>query len=347
MRGTESTVLFTWSHAVVFAPNSPVFVRRVPLCEMLSMMKQVVIHAFGGADELMLTETPSPKVQPGEVLIQNEVAAVNPYDWMARKGEMKFLTGRKFPMVLGAEAAGVVTEVGSAVQGLHQGARVIAICGRAGGYAQQIAIAASQVVALPDNVDFDEGACLPVAGSTAWDALHQIAKIERGQRVLIYGAAGGVGTCAVQLAKQAGCEVTAAARSDKHELLRSLGADHVFDYTRQSLAQTPGVFDLIFDTPSVLGYLQTKKKLSDGGVYIATLPTPAAFLWWGLTLLTGRKCRVVLAAPTVKKVATLASLVSQRQLRVVIDRSYPIAQVAEAHRYSETKRAAGKIVLKF
>lgn len=310
-------------------------------------MKQVIIHRFGTANELQCVDAEPPKLQPGQVLVENQFAAVNPYDWMARNGEMKFLSGRRFPMVLGCESSGVVLEVAGDVQSPQVGTRVVAICGRAGAYAQQIALEATEVVPLPENVSFEAGASLPVAGSTAWDALHQIAKIKAGQRVLVYGAAGGVGTFAVQLAKLAGCEVTAAARSEKHELLRSLGANHVFDYREQTLAQAEGSFDVILDTPSAFGYTQAKRKLSDTGVYIATLPSPGAFLWWGLTLLPGKKCRVVFANPTAEKVATLAGLVSRGDLRVIIDRAYPIEQTAEAHRYGETKRAAGKIVLKF
>jgi NADPH:quinone reductase-like Zn-dependent oxidoreductase len=309
-------------------------------------MKQVVIHRFGSASELSLAEAGSPSIGPGQIRVQNVAASVNPYDWMVRRGDMKFLSGTRFPMVLGSESAGVVTHVGSAVKSIQLGARVIALCGRAGGYAQEIAIAADRVVPLPEGVTFEAGAALPVAGSTAWDALYHIAKITRHQRILIYGAAGGVGTFAVQLAKLAGCHVTAMARSEKHALLGNLGADQIYDYTQPPLAQLAATFDVIFDTPSVLSYPKVKNLLSDRGVYIATLPSSGTFFWWGLTALTAKKCRVVFAKPSTEKVAALAKLVNNGLLRVVIDRTYPIALAADAHRYSETKRATGKIVLK-
>ena len=197
-------------------------------------MKAIVIQRYGPPDVLKVVELPTPTPKAGEVLIENKAISINPYDCMARNGDMKMLEGFRFPKILGGECAGEVVETGVGVNDFRKGDRVIAFTGRNGAYREFVNLAATKCVALPDGVSFAEGASLPIAGTTAYDALHRLGKITSNQHVLIYGAYGSVGSFAVQIAKLAGAKVTAVCSTSSVEKVRALGTDDVIDYTKDN-----------------------------------------------------------------------------------------------------------------
>lgn len=305
------------------------------------------IYTYGRPENQRLVDLPVPKIQPNELLVQNVVAAVNPYDCMVRSGAMWFMEGFRFPKILGCESAGIVKEIGEKVVHFKPGDRVIVCTGRRNAYAEYLAVPEGMVTILPDSVSFSEGASLPIAGSTAYDALYELGNIRAGQNVLINGAHGSVGSFAVQLAKLAGAYVTGVCSTANLSGVKALGADEVIDYTTSGLKLLSRKFDIIFDTPSVLKYKEVKHLLTGNGVYLTTLPSPVTMLYQLLSGKNGKKVKTVFAKPTIQKIDFLSNLVHEKKLKVLLDREYPVEQIAEAHRYSETKRAKGKIILRF
>ncbi|WP_373551118.1 NAD(P)-dependent alcohol dehydrogenase [Haliscomenobacter sp.] len=310
-------------------------------------MKAVIINKYGATNELKLVELPQPSIKPNEVLVKNHYTSVNPWDYKVRNGSMKIITGNKFPKILGTESAGVIEQVGHKVKDFKKGDRVIAIAGiKIGTYAEFVAIPESSVAKLPDNVSFGEGATLPVVASTAFNALHVLGKIKKGDEVLINGAYGGVGIAAVQLAKLAGANVTAICSTQNIKNVEALGANKVIDYTKENVYSTNQQFDIVFDTVSNLDFNKIKAILKKHGVMINTLPTPKAMLTQLITSFSAKKFKSINNNPTPENIALLAKLVAEKKLRVIVDREYTLDQLSEAHQYSETGKAKGKILVK-
>ncbi len=310
-------------------------------------MKAILIRSYGPPDVLEVVERPTPTPKAGEVLIENKAISINPYDCMARNGEMKMLTGFRFPKTLGCECAGEVVALGTGVTDFKPGDRVIAYTGRSGSYAQFISRPITDIISLPAGVSFEEGASLPIAGTSAFDCLNALGKVKNGSRVLINGAYGSLGSFAVQLAKLAGAHVTAVCSTPSVELVRALGADMVMDYTVTDILAQPGLYDIVLDTPDVWSFSRAKHMLHPNGVFIAMVPSPGRMLTMLSTRFIRKKFQVLFAAPTTERIAELAQWVAEKKIKVIVDRSYAADQIAEAHRYSESKRAKGKIIVHF
>lgn len=310
-------------------------------------MKVLLIRRYGSPDILELAEMPMPVPAYDQVLIQNKAISINPYDCMARNGDVKMLEGFRFPKILGGECAGEIVQVGSTITQFKVGDRVIAYTGRRGSYSEFISRPASELVSLPAGVRFDEGASLPIAGTSAYDCLHDLGKIKKGSRILINGAYGAVGSFAVQLAKLAGAHVTAVCSTPSIELVRALGADEVVDYKATNILVQPTRYDIILDTPNAWSFGQARNILNANGIFIATVPSPPRMLMMVFTRFSGKGFRLLFADPNQEKIKLLAQWVSEKKLRVIIDRTYPADQIVEAHRYSESKRAKGKIIVHF
>lgn len=310
-------------------------------------MKVIQIHRYGKPEELTLVDLPIPSIQHKQLLIQNHVASINPYDCMVRSGSMWFMEGFRFPKVLGSEAAGVVVKVGSGIRNFNVGDRVIVFTGRRNAYAEFLAVGEENVTALPDSISYSEGAALPVAGCTAYDVLNILGHVKPRQRILVYGAYGSVGSFAIQLAKNIGASVVGVTSTANVDVVRGLGADHVVDYTTADFRALPFKYDLIFDTPSALKYDDVKYMLTSPGMYVATLPSPIRVLQQLFSTTNHRKAKVIFANPTVAKIKYLTKMIADHKLKVILDREYPIEEMIEAHKYCETKRAKGKITVRF
>lgn len=309
-------------------------------------MKAVIIRSYGPPDVFEMVELPNPAPRAGEVLIKNKSISLNPYDCMARNGEMKMLEGFRFPKILGGECAGEIEDIGASVQNFKKGDRVIAFLGRGGAYSEYVTMSAAKCVALPEGVSFVAGASLPIAGTTAYDSLHLLGNIKRGNHVLIYGAYGSVGSFALQIAKLAGAKVTAVCSTSSVEKVRALGADEVIDYTKDNFLNSDKRFDIILDTPCVLHFGLAKKILTERGILIGTMPSPGGMFTQFMSTFSKKKYKIIFADPTPEKIARLAAWVAEGKLNVIVDREYGFNELSDAHRYSETKRAKGKIIIR-
>ncbi|MEB3216032.1 MAG: NAD(P)-dependent alcohol dehydrogenase [Nostocales cyanobacterium 94392] len=310
-------------------------------------MKAMVIREYGSADVLRYEEVEAPKIKPSELLVKVHAAGVNPVDWKIRKGMLQIITGNKFPMILGFDLAGVALEVGSQVSNFRVGDEIYGSLGVPGGaYAQLAAVPQNVAAAKPKNISFEEAAALPVAALTALQSLRDKANIQSGQSVLINGASGGVGIFAVQIAKALGAEVTGVCSSKNIDFVKSLGADFLIDYTQQDFTQNQRQYDIILDAVGKQTFDNCKKVLKSNGVYVTTLPNLQNIMAIAFTSLFGnQKAKFILAQPNTADLLYLNELIETGKLRVVIDCTYPLQELAAAHTYSESERAKGKIVI--
>jgi NADPH:quinone reductase-like Zn-dependent oxidoreductase len=310
-------------------------------------MKAVVIRRYGAAEVLQYEDVEQPKIEPTQLLVKVRASSVNPIDWKIRQGMLSLITGNKFPKILGFDVAGDVIALGSGVTRFQVGDAIYGSTSfPGGGYAEFAAVPENLVALKPTNLSYEEAAAVPLAALTALQALRNEGNIQTGQTVLINGAAGGVGIFAVQIAKALRAVVTGVSSAKNLDLVKSLGADRVIDYTQQDFTEDTAQYDIIFDAVGKRSLSQTKKVLKPNGVYITTLPSPEVFLESIFTaFIPGQKAKFILEKPNTEDLLFLKELIEAGKIRVVIDRTYPLQELAAAHAYSETGRAVGKIVI--
>lgn len=320
-------------------------------------MKAAVYSHYGPPEVLHLAEVAKPVPRPDEVLIRVHATTVSVADCRCRA----FRVPRSFWLparlslgvwgprrrILGAELSGEIAEVGSSVTRFAKGDRVFAATlARFGAYAEYVALPETGPIAvMPDNMSYEEAAAVPIGALTALRAL-RLAKATQGQRVLVYGASGSVGTFAVQLAKHLGAHVTGVCSGANRELVQSLGADAVLDYTRENFAAAGAAYDVVFVAVDQASFGDCSTALRPGGVYInVTSPFRSLEMQWaalttGKTILTGR-----LPPETPDDLAQLRELVERGRLRSVIDRRYSLEEIVEAHRYVDRGHKRGNVVV--
>lgn len=311
-------------------------------------MKAIAIRGYGSADVLQYEDLPQPKIKSDQLLVKVHASSVNPVDWKIRQGMLQLITGYSFPKILGFDLSGEVVEVGSGVTRFKPGDLIYGCLSVAlgGAYAEYAAVPERVVAKKPTNMTHEEAASLPVAAGTALQALRDLGNIQPLQSVLVNGASGGVGIFAVQLAKIFGAEVTAVCSSKNFDLVKSLGADRLIDYKQQDFTQDAARYDIIFDAVAKESFSSCKEVLKPNGIYITTLPTPDSFVQGALTaLIPGKKAKFILLNSNTEDFTYLKDLVEAGKMRTVIDRTFPLNELAAAHTYSESERTVGKIAI--
>ena len=310
-------------------------------------MRAVVYTQYGPADVLSIEEHPLAAVGDDELLVRVHAAALNPKDCLVRKGKYKFITGRRFPRVLGYDYAGEVTELGRSVRHLSVGDKVFGMIQSwsGGACAEHVVARASECAPMPASLGWEEAAAIPLAGQTALQALRDIGGVERGMRVLIHGASGGVGTFAIQIAKILGAHVTAVASAPNHALCRELGADETLDYREGSPLSGPETYDVVFDVFGNRSPSEVLRVLRSPGTMVTTVPSAKTALWVARTLVSRRRVRFIYVRSKAADLALVASFVEEGKLKAVVQKVFPWSEVREASLHIETKRTRGKIVL--
>ena len=324
-------------------------------------MKAVIYTDYGSPDVLQIREIKKPVPNDNQILIKVRAASINPLDWHFIEGTPYIMramgVGLRKPKDprLGVDMAGQVEAVGKNVTQFKPGDEVFG--GRDGAFAEYVCARADRAVALkPANITFEQAASVPVAAITALQGLRDKGKIQAGQKVLINGASGGVGTFAVQIAKSFGAEVTGVCSTRNLDLVRSLGADHVIDYTKEDFTKGEQRYDLILDnvgTQPLSGFrraLQTKGICvmiggggpNDGGL-IGPLGRPLKALM--LAPFISQKMSMMMAELNKKDLTILGDLMQSGKVTPVIDRTYPLSQIREAIRYLEQGHARGKVII--
>ncbi|MCG5057551.1 MAG: NAD(P)-dependent alcohol dehydrogenase [Limnoraphis sp. WC205] len=311
-------------------------------------MKAVIYNQYGSANVLEYREIDTPKIKPDELLVKISATSINPVDWKIRQGSVQLISGYNFPKKIGADLSGVVVEVGEGVTRFQPGDEVYTFLNpvSGGACAQYAAVPASSVALKPSTMTHEEAAAVPIAGLTALQSLFDLGQIRPGQKVLINGASGGVGTYAVQIAKVMETEVTGVCSTANLERVKELGADIVIDYTQVDFTQQSTKYDIILDAVGKQIFSNCENVLQPDGIYISTLPAPenilASLQTW---LFSGKKsAKLVLAQPSRRDLDALRDWIEAGKIRSVIDRVYALSDIIEAHNYSETERAVGKIV---
>ena len=315
-------------------------------------MKAVRIHAFGGPEVLQIEDVARPVPAADEILIRVYASGVNPVDWGIREGGNDVLRPYlTLPMTLGWDAAGIVEEVGSEVTAFKKGDAVFGEPNfpGAGSYAEYCISKASQFALKPQCLSFNEAAGVPLAGLTAWTALFEQGKLQPGQRILIQGASGGVGSFAVQFAKAKGAYVIGTASAGNLAYVKQLGADEVIDYRNQQLEGLVHEVDVVLEASPLRDNderLKAVPVLKEGGIFV-TVNLDFPFNDEVLAALAKKQATGELSAnqPKQEWLAEMAGLIDAGKVRVSISQVFSLAQVAEAHRESATQRVRGKLVL--
>lgn len=321
-------------------------------------MKAIVYEAYGPPEVLHLEDVTEPSPHDNEVLVRVHAASVNAGDWRLMRADpflARLHTGLLKPTrlrILGSDIAGRVEAVGRNVTRFKAGDAVFGDVSASGmgGFAEYKCARESELVLKPANLSFEEAAAVPMAAVTALHGLRDEGRIEPGQRVLIHGASGGVGTFAVQLARHFGTEVTAVCSAAKAGLARELGADQVIDYAREDFARGGRTYDLILAVNGNRSIFDYRRALAPRGTFVmaggGTRQLFKALLLGPLISLTGnRKLGALASMPVQEDLRFIGGLLESGALRPVIDRRYPLSEAPEAIRYVEEGHAGGKVVI--
>jgi len=321
------------------------------------LMKAIVYRCYGSPDVLGLEDVEKPAPADDEILVKVHAASVNPLDWHYMRGSpylMRLASGLGAPNVerLGVDFAGTVEAVGRNVERFKPGDEVFG--GASGAFAEYVAVREDRAVVLkPANMTFAQSAATPIAGITALQALRDKGKIEPGQKVLINGASGGVGTFAVQIAKSFGAEVTGVCSTRNVDMVRAIGADHVIDYTQEDYTKSGQHYDLIIDNVGNHSLLANRRVLNPDGIFVIVggskgnwlgplLSPIKAFM---LSPFVGQEFVLIIAQLSKDDLGFLGDLMQAGDVTPVIDRRYGLSEIPAAIRYSEEGHARGKIII--
>jgi NADPH:quinone reductase-like Zn-dependent oxidoreductase len=321
-------------------------------------MKAIVNEKYGSPDVLKLQEIEIPKPGENEVLVKVYAASLNAYDWHKMRADpflVRLMGGGFFKPkdnILGADIAGKIEAVGKNVKLFKPGDEVFGEISESGdgGFAEYVCTTEKLLILKPAGMTFEEAAAVPMASLTALQGLRDKGEIQPGKNVLINGASGGVGTFAVQIAKAFGAEVTAVCSTGKMEMVRSIGADHIIDYTQEDFTKNGISYDLILAANGYHPLYDYKRSLSPNGRYVMTGGTGAqmfqAIAFGSLMSKSGnKKMGMLLAHPDIKDLTIMIELIETGKVKPIIDCQYSLKEVPDAMRYLEEGHAKGKIVI--
>ena len=305
-------------------------------------MKAVVINEYGDESVLHYTDVERPEPKADEVLVKVHAAAVNPADWKIRDG-MGESFGFKLPLILGGDIAGTIEEMGDGVENFKPGDAVygITLASLSGGYAEYAVAKADAIALKPESINFEEAAAIPIGALTAWQAMFDLANLSSGQRILITGASGGVGSMAVQLAKAKGAIVIGTASGKNEQFVRDLGADEFVDYTAQPFEEVVKDVDVVFDTVGGDTFERAIQTVKKGGFLVTSVEPQAE----EKAKEFGIQAAWLFCQPSAKQLIEINQLIDEGKLKIHIETVLPLTEVKKAHQLSQSGRTRGKIVL--
>ena len=322
-------------------------------------MKAILHTKYGPPDELQLKEVEKPIPKDNEVLIKIYATTVTTTDCNVRNftfvpGSFRFparmIFGFRKPKknILGVDFAGEIEAIGKDVKQFKEGDQVFGSSGsKLGGHAEYKCMPEDGVLAIkPDNLTYEEAAAIPLAGNTALFFIRDLGKVQAGQKILIHGASGAIGTYAVQLARYYGAEVTGVCSATNAEMVKSLGADKVIDYTKEDFTKSDETYDVIFDVVGKITFSQCKSSLKEKGIYLENLlelQDILKIIW--TSIIGGKKIKSGISIESVENLNFFLELIESGKLKPVIDRSYPLEQTAEAFKYVEKGHKKGTVVI--
>lgn len=334
---------------------------------MSAPMRAATISRYGGPDEVSVTHQPMPEVGPQDVRIKVRAASINPLDFKLREGKAKTILPYKMPLILGNDLSGIVESVGAEVRAFKPGDEVYVRLGkeRIGAFAEFACARESLVAPKPKNLTFEEAASIPLTGLTTWQALIEIGNLQAGQKVLIHAGAGGIGSFAIQLARVLGAHVITTTSPKNFELVKSLGADEIIDYTSQKFEQVLKDVDLVYDTLGGETLTKSFQVLKKDGLVVSVTALPdyqtaramnaniviACVL--GLAnlplqlkaLARGVRYRYLFMRPDGDQLRQITPLLESGRIKPLIDKVYPLEDIKAALARVESGRTRGKVVV--
>jgi len=311
-------------------------------------MKATPIASYGASDLLQLAECERPNPGPGQYLIKVRASAVNPVDWKLRRGSLKVVMHPSFPLILGFDVCGEIVEAGPGAHRFKPGDAIyVRLDNRFGGALAEYAVAGEGAVASkPAGLTALQAAAVPLAGMTALQGLRDLGKLQAGQQLLVVGGSGGVGHFAVQIGKALGATVVASCSTGNVEMVRSLGADHVIDYRKEPYRVIERAYDVVYDTVVAEPFSTFAPLMAPRGRFVAATPSLGLLLRAPfLPLYSGKRILFVSLKSRGSDLEYLTGLIEQGRLKPVIDRTFALAEAAQAHAYAEQGHVRGKVVI--
>ena len=307
-------------------------------------MKAIVVHEYGGPEALKYEDAPRPEPKEDEVLVRVMAAGVNPVDTYVRQGSLAKRGMDNRPLIPGYDISGVVVETGANISNFKVGDAVYAYLpvARGGGYAEFAVAKEGEMALKPKNIDFEKAAAVPLAATTAWQALVDTAKIQKGQTVLIHGGSGGVGSFAVQIAKARGAKVIATASTANQDLLRQLGVDEPIDYTKTKFEDVVKDVDVVLNAVRGDTLARSYGVVKKGGIIVSITGEPDQ----AECAKHGIRGVGLMAHPDAKALEELTQLIEANKIMPIVSQVFPLAEAAKAQEQIETHHTRGKIVLK-
>ncbi|VXC05159.1 NAD(P)-dependent alcohol dehydrogenase [Flavobacterium sp. 9AF] len=311
-------------------------------------MKAIAYNKFGNTEVLQTVEQSKPTIQSNQVLVKVKAFSINPMDWKIRKGEMKLMSGSKFPKNTGVDFAGKIVDAGSSVSGFNIGDDVFGVVKnmmKDGASSEYVAVPASLVWKKPENITFNQAASLVVVGTAAVTAIEKMGKINSKTHILVNGATGGFGMFLLQLLKKADAHVTAVTSTKGVEFAKKWGANIVIDYTTQNVLSQKAMYDVVIDLSGKLGYKNAKEIMLPKSIFLNVTPQPIEIPLSLLNnLFTSKKHVVVLSSPGIKYTNILLNAL-KKGLDIEINKAFQFDQTKEAYQYAEKGGNIGKVVV--
>jgi NADPH:quinone reductase-like Zn-dependent oxidoreductase len=335
----KTRLLFAFALVVIIGLPNFIAAQTSP-----ATMKAVVVNEYGGPEVLKYQDAPRPEPKDDEILVRVMAASVNPVDSYVRQGMLAKHGLDNRPTIIGSDIAGVVEKAGATIKKFKSGDAVYCYLSvtRGGGYAEFAIAKEPETAVKPRNVNFVQAAAVPLAGTTAWQALVETGKIDKGQSVLIHGGSGGVGSFAIQIAKARGAKVIATASSEHQQLLKQLGVDLAIDYTKQKFEDVLKDVDVVLNCVRADALSRSYGVVKKGGIIVSITDEPdqAECAKHGI-----RGTRLG-AHPDSKVLEELTKLIEARKMTPIVSQTFPLAEASKAHQQIETHHTLGKIVFK-
>lgn len=311
-------------------------------------MKAVSYQKFGSIEVLQMVEEAKPSLQPHQVLVKVKAVSLNPMDWKIRKGQMKLMSGSKFPRHTSVDFSGLIEDTGSSVEGFKKGDEVFGVVKNAmkdGAMAEYVAVPSTLVWKKPVNISFPEAAAVPVVGFAAVTALNKMGRINSQTKILVNGATGGFGMVLLQLLKRTGADVTAVASTTGIESAKKWGANLVVDYSKENVLSQSMSYDIVIDLSGKLSYKAAKKIMKQKALFLNAAPKPIDIISSLFTnLFNGRKRIPILSGASDNNMQVLLNAISAG-LQIEVNKAFPFSSYKEAYEYAERGGYTGKVVV--
>lgn len=309
-------------------------------------MKAIAYRKFGNTDVLQTVEEPKPAIKANEVLVKIRAVSINPMDWKIRKGEMKLMSGSKFPRHTGVDFAGIIEDAGNS--DFKTGDEVFGVVKnnmKEGALSEYVTVPASLVWKKPAHISFAQAASIPIVGFAAVTALQKMGNINPQTKILVNGATGGFGMFLLQLLKQQGANVTAVTSSKSAEYAKKWGATSVVDYTKENVLSQKTAYDIIIDLSGKMGYANAKKIMKAKALFLNPVPQPIEIpTSLFKNLFTAQKHIVILSSPSANKMDVLLNAIN-KGLQIEVSKIFPFSQTVEAYQYAERGGVTGKVAI--